>query len=79
MRGSAARNGMTAHRTGTKASNRKVEEEKIIENVISKLMEGLVVAKAITDLSSIPSSFLMNDKESDMYQNVDTQLYNLYQ
>jgi hypothetical protein len=35
MRGSAARNGMTAHRTGTKASNRKVEEEKIIENVIS--------------------------------------------
>ena len=71
---------------GNKASKRKVEEEKIIDNVTSKLKEGhssggtgTLVAKAITDFSFVLSSFFNQWQDTIMCQSVDPSLRKTYQ
>lgn len=54
----------TLHNMGNRASKRNFEEEKIVDNVTSRLKNGFtssgmgLVAKAIADFSSVLSSFL---------------------
>jgi hypothetical protein len=71
--------------SGSKGSKRRVEEEKIMDNVASKLKEGLpvvstgaVVAKVITDFSSVLSSLFNQWQEQNQYQNVDPVLQKTY-
>ncbi len=71
---------------GNKASKRKVEEEKNIDNVTSKLKEGCssggtgtLVAKAITDFSFVLSSFFNQLQDTIMCQSVDPSLCKTYQ
>jgi len=63
-----------------------VEEEKIIDNVTSKLKEGYasggtgtLVAKAITEFSSVLSSFFNQWQENNMCQSVYPSLCKTYQ
>jgi hypothetical protein len=67
-----------------KAAKRKVEEEKILENVTSKLKDGYssgctgtLVAKAITDFFVL-SSFFNHWQESNMCQSVEMMLRKTY-
>jgi len=69
-----------------KAAKRKVEEEKIIENVTSKLKDGYssggtgtLVAKAITDFSSVLSFFFNQWQETNMCQSVHPSLCKTHQ
>jgi len=69
-----------------KAAKRKVEEEKINENVTSKLKDGYssggtgrLVAKAITDFSSVLSSFFNQWQETNMCQSIHPSLCKTYQ
>jgi hypothetical protein len=71
---------------GNKAAKRKVEEEKIIDNVTSKLKEGYasggtgtLVAKAITEFSSVLSSFFDQWQDTNICQSVDPLLRKKYQ
>jgi hypothetical protein len=66
--------GKTPRPTGNKAAKRRVEEEKIMENVASKLKDGFstgstgtVVAKAITDFSSVLSSMFNQWQERNQF------------
>jgi len=78
--------GKTPRPTGNKASKRRVEEEKTMENLASKLKDGFstgstgtVVAKAITDFSSVLSSMFNQWQECNKFQNVDPSLRNSYE
>jgi len=66
--------GKTPRPTGNKASKRRVEEEKTMENLASKLKDGFstgstgtVVAKAITDFSSVLSSMFNQWQERNQF------------